>query len=255
MSAGLLQGKVAIVTGAGRGLGAAIAAAYGVEGATVIVSDIDIAAAAKIAGSIPNASALACDVRRPEQVEALVGHAVSRHGRLDVMVPNAGVANISPLAQMSYEQWREVTSVNLDGVFLCIRYAAPAMIAGGGGVIVTMCSVLAQVACPLIGNYAAAKAGVMSLTQTAAIELRGHGVRVNAILPAFIDTDLVKAHKHEFEQLLNLPDFDAAIAQKQGRYGSPEEVARLAVFLASDRSRFSTGSAFVLDGGARASVL
>lgn len=255
MSAALLQGKVAIVTGAGKGLGAAIAQAYGAEGATVIVSDIDLAAATQVAAGIPNASAVACDVRRPEQVEALVGQALSRHGRLDVMVPNAGVANISPLAQMSYEQWREVTSVNLDGVFLCIRYAAPAMIAGGGGVIVNMCSITAQAACPLVGNYAAAKAGVMSLTQTAAVELRGHGVRVNAILPGFIDTDMVKAHKREFEQLLNLPDFDAVIARKQGRYGSLEEVARLAVFLASERSRFSTGSAFVLDGGARASVL
>lgn len=86
---------------------------------------------------------------------------------------------------MSYEQWREVTSVNLDGVFLCIRYAAPAMIAGGG-VIVNMCSITAQAACPLVGNYTAAKAGVMSLTQTAAVELRGHGVRVDAILPGFI---------------------------------------------------------------------
>jgi NAD(P)-dependent dehydrogenase (short-subunit alcohol dehydrogenase family) len=253
--AGLLERKIAIVTGAGKGLGAAVAQAYGAEGARVIVSDIDTHSAKQVADAIPNASAVPCDVTSPEQVEALVDHAVNLHGRLDVMVANAGVANISPLAQMSYAQWREVTSVNLDGVFLSIRYAAPAMIATGGGVIVNMCSITAQAAVPLIGNYAAAKAGVMSLTQTAAIELRPQGVRVNAILPGFIDTDMVKAHKRQFEELLNLPDFDAVIAQKQGRYGTPEEVARLAVFLASDRSRFSTGSAFVLDGGARASLL
>ena len=251
----LLQDKVAIVTGAGKGLGAAIARAFGEEGATVVVSDIDGAAASQVAGEIAGAIAVPCDVRRPEQVEALVAEAVKRHGRLDAIVPNAGVANISPLASMSYEQWREVTSVNLDGVFLSIRYAAPAMIAAGGGAIVTICSITAQAGCPLIGNYAASKAGVMSLTQTAAVELRAQGVRVNAILPGFIETDMVIARKKDFETLLNLPSFDDVIAQKQGRYGTPGEVARLAVFLASDRSRFSTGSGFVLDGGARASLL
>lgn len=251
-----LKGKIAIVTGAGKGLGAAIARAYGAEGATVIVSDINVEAATQVAASIPNACAVACDVRQPEQVEALVEQAVSRYGRLDVMVPNAGIVNIAPLAQMSYEQWRDVTSVNLDGVFLCIRYAAPVMIARGGGVIVNMCSITAQAGTPLIGSYAAAKAGVMSLTATAAMELRGYGIRVNALLPGFIDTDMIKANKHEFEELLKLPiSFDEIIAMKQGRYGTEHEVANLAVFLASERSSFSTGSGFVLDGGARASLI
>ncbi|HEU0202189.1 MAG TPA: glucose 1-dehydrogenase [Burkholderiaceae bacterium] len=255
MSTQLLQGKVAIVTGAARGLGEAVARAYAAEGALVIVSDIDGEGARRVAAALPGAGAIACDVRRPQAVEALVAETVQRHGRLDIIVPNAGVANIAPLAQMSYEQWREVTSVNLDGVFLCIRYAAPAMIAQGGGVIVNMCSITAQAACPLIGNYAAAKAGVMSLTQTAAIELRGQNVRVNAILPGFIETEMVKARKRDFETLLGLPDFDQVVAGRQGRYGTADEVAKLAVFLASDRARFSTGSAFVLDGGARASLL
>lgn len=251
----LLQDKIAIVTGAGKGLGTAIARAFGAEGATVVVSDIDGAAAEGTANSIPGAVAVACDVRDPQAVEALVAQAVERYGRLDVMVPNAGVANIAPLAQMSYEQWRAVTSVNLDGVFLSIRYAAPAMIATGGGAIVTIASITAQAACPLIGNYAASKAGVVSLTQTASVELKAYGIRVNAILPGFIETELVNARKRDFETMLGLPSFDALIAQKQGRYGTCEEVARLAVFLASDRSRFSTGSGFVLDGGARASLL
>ncbi|HWE31056.1 MAG TPA: SDR family oxidoreductase, partial [Polyangia bacterium] len=112
-----------------------------------------------------------------------------------------------------------------------------------------------QAAVPLIASYAAAEAGVMSLTQTAALELRAHNIRVNAILPGFIETALVKENKKALEKLLNLPDFDAVIAQKQGRYGTAEEVAKLAVFLASDRARFSTGGAYVLDGGARASLL
>ncbi len=251
----LLQDKVAIVTGAARGLGEAVARAYAAEGAKVVVSDIDAKAARRVADSLPAAMSVACDVRVPEQVEALVAQAVQRHGRLDIMVPNAGVARVAPLTETSDEQWREVTSVNLDGVFLCIRHAAPAIVAAGGGHIIAMASVTAKAACALIGSYAAAKAGVMSLVQTAAIELRAHKVQVNAILPGFIDTDLVKAHRGEFEQLLGIPDFNAVIAQRQGRYGTPAEVAQLAVFLASGRASFSNGSGFVLDGGVSSSLL
>lgn len=251
----LLKDKVAIVTGAARGLGEAIARAYAAEGAKVIVSDIDADAAQRVAASLPGASAVACDVRVPAQVEALVAAAIAQHGRLDIMVPNAGIAHVAPLATTSYAQWRDVTSVNLDGVFLCIRYAAPALIAGGGGAVVNIASVTAKAACALIGSYAAAKAGVVSLTQTAAIELRSHNIRVNAILPAFIGTELVNRHKGEFEAQLGIPDFDAVIAQRQGRYGTPEEVAHLAVFLASERSSFSNGSGFVLDGGVSSSLL
>ena len=106
-----LKGKVAVVTGAGKGLGAAIARAYGVEGATVIVSDINVEAATQVASSIPNAYVVSCDVRQPEQVEALVDKTVSLYGRLDIMVPNAGIVNLAPLAQMSYAQWREVSPI------------------------------------------------------------------------------------------------------------------------------------------------
>lgn len=255
MSKKLLQDKVAIVTGAGRGLGEAVARAFAAEGARVIVSDIDASAAQKVAGSIEGAVAVACDVRDSRQVEALVAVAVRNHGRLDIMVPNAGVARVAPLVSTSYEEWREVTSVNLDGVFLCIRHAAPAIIAAGGGSIINMASVTAKAACALIGSYAAAKAGVVSLTQTAAIELRAHKVRVNAIMPGFIDTELVRSHIAEFEEQLKLPDFGAVVAQRQGRYGTVEEVAHLAVFLASDRASFSNGSGFVLDGGVSSSLL
>lgn len=251
----LLQDKVAIVTGAGKGIGEAVARAYAAQGAKVVVSDRDAAAAERVAASLPGAIAVACDVRVPEQVEALVAAALKQHRQLDIMVPNAGVASVVPLAQMSFEQWRDVLSVNLDGVFLCIRYAAPALLAAGGGSIINIASITAQAAVPLIGHYAAAKAGVVSLTQTASVELRAHNIRVNAILPGFIDTDMVKPRKAEFEKMLGIPDFDALVAQKQGRYGTVEEVASLAVFLASSRSAFSNGAVHVLDGGTRASLL
>ncbi|KAA1029033.1 SDR family oxidoreductase [Pseudonocardia sp. EV170527-09] len=252
-----LNGRVAIVTGAGKGLGRAIAERFGAEGATVVVSDIDEAAAKSVADGIAGASYLVCDVRDEEQVQALVAHTVERHGGLHVMVPNAGVGRPEPLLEMDLAAWRAVTSVNLDGVFLSIRYAAPAIIAAGGGTIVTLASVTATTGSPLIGHYAAAKAAVVNLTKTAATEFRPHGVRVNALLPGFIDTDLVTAAQPGFEAALGLPagGFDGLIAQKQGGYGTPADVAEAALFFASERSRFCTGSGLVLDGGLDASLL
>jgi NAD(P)-dependent dehydrogenase (short-subunit alcohol dehydrogenase family) len=253
---GQLDGKIAIVTGAAKGLGEAVARAYASEGATVVVSDIDGDGAARVAASLDGATSTQCDVRSEDAVSALVKGTVDAHGRLDIIVPNAGIAIVKPLVMNSLADWREVMSVNLDGVFLCVRFAAEAMAATGGGVIVNMCSITAQAGSPLIASYAAAKAGVMSLTMTAAVEMRDHGIRVNAILPGFIGTDLVNDRKAEFEQYLNLPiPFDDVIVGKQGRYGEPSEVARMAVWLASERSSFSSGSGYVLDGGARASVL
>ncbi|MEJ8278364.1 SDR family NAD(P)-dependent oxidoreductase [Pseudonocardia spirodelae] len=252
-----LTGRIAIVTGAGRGLGRAIAHRLGAEGATVVVSDIDGAAAERTAAGIPDATHLSCDVRDEAQVEELVAHTVERHGGLHVMVPNAGVGNAMPLLEMDLAAWRAVTSVNLDGVFLSIRHAAPAIIASGGGTIVTVASVSATTGSPLIGHYAAAKAGVVNLTKTAATELRAHGVRVNAVLPGFVETELVTGARPDFEAALGLPagGFDALIAQKQGRYGTPEDVAEAVLFFAGERSAFCTGSGLVLDGGLDASLI
>lgn len=251
---GELENKVAIVTGGGRGFGAAIAHAYGAEGARVIVSDVDAESAERVARAIDGAESFPCDVREEEQVRALVERARDAHGRLDVMVANAGIATTTPLAEMDFSEWRALMSVNLDGVFLSLRHAAPVMAAGGGGTIVNMASITALAGCPLIGHYGAAKAAVVSLTKTAAVELRAAGIRVNAICPGFADTDMVRDHVADFEGALGI-DFHGLINQKQGRLGSAEDVARLAVFLASDRTAFASGGAYVLDGGATASLL
>jgi NAD(P)-dependent dehydrogenase (short-subunit alcohol dehydrogenase family) len=253
---GRLDDKVAVVTGAARGLGRAVAEAYAAEGATVVVSDVDGEGAGRVADALGGRGVSAvCDVTHEAAVADLLDGAVERHGRLDVMVANAGVGRPRPLLEMDLAEWRSVTSVNLDGVFLCTRHAGRVMSATGGGVIVNMCSITAFSGFPMLAHYAAAKAGVRSLTQTAAVELRRAGVRVNCLCPGFVGTDMVEDSKQQFEEMLGLEDFDAAIAAKQGRYGTAEEVARLAVFLASERSVFSTGGAFVLDGGATASLL
>lgn len=252
-----LVNKVAIVTGAGAGIGAAIARAFGAEGARVVVADINAAAGEAVAGEIPGAIAVATDVTDEEQVKRLVARTVEEFGRLDIVVPNAGIATTTPLAQTSFEDWRKVMSVNLDGVFLTIRHSLPAMLESGGGSIVTIASITATAGSALIGSYAAAKAAVRNLTETVSAEMRFRNIRANALLPGFIATELVRSHQQDFETALGLEagGFDELIAAKQTRYGRVEEVAAAAVFFASDQSAWCNGSSLILDGGFRSSLL
>lgn len=250
----LLKDKIAVVTGGAKGIGAAVARALDASGARVIVSDIDEAGAKATAQELRDGEGVACDVRDDSQVEELISAVVGRHGSVDIVVANAGIATVSPITEMSFAEWRSVTSVNLDGVFSTVRHAGRAMAASGGGSIITMASITGFSGSPLIAHYAAAKAGVISLTKTAAVEWRDHRVRVNAICPGFIGTDLVIDRVPQFNEALGL-DLGAVIEQKQGRLGTVDDVAPLAVFLASERSRFSTGSAFVVDGGLDASLV
>ncbi|WP_019874933.1 SDR family oxidoreductase [Sporichthya polymorpha] len=251
---GELQDKVAVITGAARGIGAAIAEAYDKEGAIVVVSDIDGEGAERVAKGLSRGSAIQCDVTDEASVQALFDGAVAQHGRVDIAVANAGVGRPMALAEMNLAEWRKVTSVNLDGVFLTIRSAALAMAATGGGSIIGMASITGFKGSALIGDYAAAKAGVINLCKTAATEFRAHNVRVNAMCPTFLDTVLVQEAVPTFEAALGVP-FDQIISQKQGRMGQVSDVTPLAVFLASERSRFSTGSAFVVDHGWLASLV
>lgn len=251
---GELDGRVAIVTGGARGIGRAAAHALGAAGARVVVSDIDAGAADEAVVGIPDATAISCDARDDEQLEALVRETVAREGRLDVLVANAGIGRLAPLSALDLAGWREVTSLNLDGTFLAIRHGAPAIAESGGGAIIAIASILAFGAAPGAGAYGAAKAGVVSLVRTAALELRGAGVRVNAVCPGFFETALVEDQRETAAQLLGV-ELDPVVAALQGRYGRPEEVGRVAAWLAGDRASMISGAAYVIDGGATASVL
>lgn len=251
-----LQGKTAIVTGAGNGIGFAIASHLSAAGANVVVADIDASAAQEAASKLQNATPFACDVRDEEQVKSLVDLAVETYGGLHIMVPAAGIMTIGSLVDMDLAAWHRGMSINVDGVFLCMSYGARAIIASGGGSIVNISSVTARGGVPFGGSYAASKAAVLNLTKTAAVELRGFGVRVNAVLPGFVATNLVASHTSGFESALGLPPggFSGLIEQKQQRFGTADEVAKAVMFFISDDASFSTGSELVLDGGFDAGV-
>ena len=250
-----LAGKVAVITGSARGIGRAVAETMAAAGATVVISDLDLGAAEATAAEIDGADALACDVTDEAQVQALISTTVERHGAVDIAVANAGISDVQPLVEMSFADWRTMMSINLDGVFLTCKYAGAAMAERGSGALVTMASVTGQVGTPLVGHYAAAKAAVINLTKTLALELRPFGVRANAVCPGFAATELVTSKTPIFESVLGIESFDAVIEQVQGGYVELSDIANLTTFLASDRSKFCTGGAYVVDGGLRASLL
>jgi NAD(P)-dependent dehydrogenase (short-subunit alcohol dehydrogenase family) len=221
----------------------------------VVLTDINAKGVQASAASLERGHAMRCDVTNESDMQATVERIVAEFGGLDIAVANAGVARVQPISATTLADWRYTTAVNLDGVFLTLRYAGAAMAARGkGGSLITMASVYAYASSPMMASYAASKAAALSLTKSAALEMRGSGIRVNAICPGFILADLVAQSRAEFEQLLGISDFDALIA-KQGRYGTPEEIAKLAVFLASDRSSWCTGCGYTLDGGLRSSII
>jgi len=244
---GLLQGKVALVTGAGSGIGRSVAEAYAREGAKVVVSDIAEDNGLEVVQSIAAAGGEAhfarTDVANAEHVRRLVEETVERFGALHVACNNAGIGGAAKLTgEYGIDEWRKVLGINLDGVFYGMRYQIPAMLASGGGAIVNMASILGNVGFATAPAYVAAKHGVVGLTKTAAMEYATQGVRVNAVGPGFIATPLLSAMDEE--TLAGI-----AAMHPVNRLGRPEEVADAVVYLSSDKASFVTGAYLPVDGG------
>ncbi|MHB8515430.1 MAG: SDR family NAD(P)-dependent oxidoreductase, partial [Dehalococcoidia bacterium] len=224
-------------TGAGSGIGRAIALRFAAEGARVVVSDIDDAAAAAVTGEIgAGARANHCDTSVEAEVQAAVEATVAAFGTIDVLVNNAGIA--------AAEDWEKTIAVNLSGVYYGLKHGGAAMAERGGGSIINLASVLGLVSMPGAGAYTASKHGVVGLTRQFAVDLAARGVRVNCINPGWIETAMTAP-------IVAVEQFRTMIEQQTplGRWGKPEEVAAVAVFLASDEASFVTGAPYVVDGG------
>lgn len=244
-----LANRVAIVTGAGSGIGRATATLLAGDGAAVVVSDVAEEGGREtvrlIAATGGTAHFVRADVGKPEECEALVREAVARYGALHLACNNAGIGGAAgPTGEYPVAEWERVVGINLSGVFYCLRYEIPAILAAGGGAIVNIASVLGQVGFAGSPAYVAAKHGVVGLTRSAAMEYGAAGIRVNSVGPGFIRTPLL-ARLEEEEAVMR----QITALHPIGRLGTSEEVAELVRWLLSDRASFVTGAYYAVDGG------
>ena len=238
--------KVALVTGAARGIGLAVARKFLADGYRVALLDLDAPALMKAsAGLASNDRVLAieCDVALPQQVKASIDRAAAHFGRIDALVNNAGVAVFKPMLETSFEEWSRVLDVNLSGPFLCTQACAPVMLRNGGGAVVNIASISGLRASTLRVAYGTSKAGLIHLTKQQAAELGNMGIRVNAVAPGPVDTAMAKD--------VHTPDIRSGYhdAIPLNRYGTEEEIAAAVVFLCSDAASYVNGQTLAVDGG------
>ena len=243
---GRFGGKVAVITGGSSGIGAATARLLHEEGASVVIADLDSSNGTALVEELGSNSArfIATDVSDFVQVEALLNGAKATFGRLDVLFNNAGIGSFSSIPELATEDWRKVIAVDLDGVFYGIKAAIPIMRSQGGGVIINTASISGLAGDFGFAAYNAAKAAVINLTRTAAIDHAREGIRVNAVCPGPVDTPIIAA-------ISQTPGLRAAWdkAVPMGRFARPEEIATVVAFLASDAASYMTGAAVPVDGG------
>ena len=250
---GRVSGKVALVTGAAMGLGAETARRLAREGAAVMLTDVADGQADDVLRGIRAEGGRAefrhQDVTSEQGWADIVAATKAAFGGLHVLVNNAGVAGEStPLAELTFDQWRRIQSVNLDGVFLGMRACGPLIAESGGGSIINLSSILGKVGLPNAGAYCASKGGVLLLTKAAALEWAPLGIRVNSVHPGFIETPMVTTALQQAENGNEMRD-QLISAHALGRFGIPREIADAILFLASDESSFMTGAELVIDGG------
>jgi len=244
-----LEGKIALITGAAAGIGAATAELFAKEGARVAIADRNYAEALQLAEAIgPAAFAIEADVTRAAQVEEMVRLAVDKFGALDILVNNAGLGTRGSVVTIPEEEWDRLMDVNLKSVFLCSKYAIPQIVKRGGGSVINLASTISVVGIPDRAAYVAAKGGVAALTRAMALDHAADKIRVNSIAPGVIWSNY-------YEQMLTeVPDPDGFVAALKARaplnrMGSPHEIATMILWLSSDEASFATGAMFTVDGG------
>lgn len=250
-----LAGKAAIVTGAGAGIGLAVAERLATEGCRVLCADIDGAAADAVAAQIGSgAIGHRVDVSDEEQVIGMVEACAGAFGGVDKLVANAGIVHLAPVIDTSVEDFDRVMAVNLRGAWLCTKHAAPRMRQRGGGAIVNMSSLAGHVGVGGTGAYGMSKAGISHLSRITAAELRASNIRSNALLPAFVDTPMQQTAIAMFDEALGDGGARAMIGRLQGRMASPQEMAGIVAFLLSDDAAMITGTTQIADGGTIAAL-